>query len=143
MDSNMADSATLALPMDLIRPAIEAKVNEAVISALGGSKRLIEELVVQIMNRKVDENGKLSDYSSYNKHPWLSVVVRKIVEEAIQKSVTEYVATKTDEIRAAIDAEMRKSKSPLVQSLITSMADGMAKAVSERYRVSVAFSFKE
>jgi CO dehydrogenase/acetyl-CoA synthase beta subunit len=136
------ETATMQLPMDLIKPAIEAKVNAAVIEALGKTDHLIMRVVEQIMNQKVDNEGKHQSYDGYNKVSWLTWAVEDATKTAIKAAIQAHIATNTDKIKAAIDAEMRKSKSPLVQTLISSMAEGMAKAIEGNYRVNVEFSHR-
>jgi hypothetical protein len=137
----MADQqATMSLPMDLIKPAIEAKVNAAVMEAMGdrGMSLLIEKLVGEIMTRKVDDKGQVNTYSSYNTTPWLSWAVRSTVETTIRETIVKHISEHQEAIKDAIEAEMKKSKSPLVQSLVTSLAAGLAKTVSN-YSVHVEF----
>lgn len=134
------NQATMTLPMDLIKPAIEAKINAAVIEALNGTDRLIERVVCEIMNRRVDSEGKHNSYDSYNKEPWLVWAVQNAVDEAVKKAIADHIAEKTETIKAAMEAEMRKSKSPLVQALINGMAEGMAKVATDRYHIGVTFT---
>jgi hypothetical protein len=136
------ETATMQLPMDLIKPAIEAKVNAAVIEALGSMDHLIIRVVEQIMTQKVNHEGKHESYDSYNKVPWLTWAVEDATKTAIKKAIQEHISTNSDKIKAAIDTEMRKSKSPLVQSLVTAMAEGIAKATAEEYRIKVIFDSK-
>lgn len=137
----MADQqhATMSLPMDLIRPALEAKINGAVLEALGQTDKLIMAVVERIMSQKVSKDGKVENYEGYNVMPWLTWAVEDITKKAIQEAIKAHIAMNAEKIKAAIDAEMRKSKSPLVQSLITAMAEGLAKSVSNHYSVSVQF----
>jgi hypothetical protein len=135
----MAEQATMSLPLDLIRPAIEAKINAAVIEALGAQDKLIMKIVEQIMTQKVDEKGQVNNYSNYNTTPWLTWAAMDITRDAIKKAINEHIGANAEKIKAAIDAEMRKSKSPLVQSMITAMADGIAKAASSSYSIMVNF----
>jgi hypothetical protein len=124
--------------MDLIKPAIDAQVKATLLAALGGINPLIEKLVSEIMNHKVDSDGKPSRYNS--DVPWLTWAVNDIVQTAIKDAVKEHLAKHSEKIKAALDAEMRKSKSTLVQSLVTSMTTGIAEAMENNYRITVAFN---
>lgn len=138
--SDNANQATMTLPMDLIKPAIEAKVNAAVIEALNGTGALIERVVHQIMTQMVDSDGKVNSYSSNNKATWLTWAVQKAVEDAVKKAIADHIAEKSEAIKESIEAELRKSKSPLVQALINGMAEGMAKVATQRYNIAVTFA---
>lgn len=136
----MADQqATMSLPLDLIKPAIEAKINAAVIEALGQQDQLILKVVEQIMNQKVNNNGQKSNYSNDNTIPWLTWAVKDITEKAIIQAINDHIGKNSDKIKAAIEAEMRRSKSPLVQSMIVAMADGLASAAASKYGIKVTF----
>ncbi len=135
--------ATMSLPMDLIRPAIEAKINQAVIEALGSTDALIAKIAARIMNQKVNHQGNVSQYQSDNTTPWLTWAVNDITQKAIRDAITAHIGRNAEKIKAAIEAEMRKSKSPLVQRLVTSMAEGLASAAANSYRINVAFEVKE
>lgn len=135
-------TATMQLPMDLIKPAIEAKVNAAVIEALGKMDHLIIRVVEQIMTAKVDSEGKHNSYDSCNKTPWLTWAVEDATRSAIKKAIQDHVSVNQEAIKAAIEAEMRKSKSPLVQSFVAAMAKGMAETMSNEYRINVSFDKK-
>jgi hypothetical protein len=134
--------ATMSLPLDLIKPAIEAKINAAVIEALGAQEQLILKVVEQIMARQVGSDGKPPSYISGKTMPWLTWAVRDITEKAIVQAINDNIGKNAEKIKAAIDAEMRKSKSPLVQSMIVAMADGMATAAASRYGIKVIFDDK-
>jgi hypothetical protein len=133
------EQATMSLPLDLIKPAIEAKVNAAVIEALGAHDQLVMKLVEKIMNQKVSDNGSVSTYNGENTTPWLTWAVMDITKNAIKATINEQLAKNADGIKAAIEAEMRKSKSPLVQTLVSSMAKGIAEAASSKYHITVSF----
>jgi len=128
----------MTIPLDLIKPAIEAKVNAAVIEALGASDRLIIKLVEEIMTRKVDSNGCATGYNCNT--PWLTWATRKCVEEAIVKAIDAHLADNKPKIANAIEAQMKKSESPLVKSIVAAMAEGIAKVSTNNYRINVTFS---
>ncbi len=137
------EQATMSLPMDLIKPAIEAKISATIMEALGSQDAVISMIVEQIMRHKVNEKGEVSSYSSENKIPWLTWAVQDATRTAIKDAIKANIGVNQDKIAAAISAEMGRSKSPLVRSMVAAMADGLVKACAENYRVSVNFFDKD
>jgi hypothetical protein len=131
-------AATMQLPMDLIAPAIQAHVNAAVVDALKGSDALIIKLVSEICGQKVNGEGKPNGYNANT--PWLTWAVQSIVRDAVKESIKAHLGDNSARIKKAIEAEMKKSNSKLVQSLITGMAEGMANKLADRYSCKIEFS---
>jgi hypothetical protein len=129
--------ATMTLPLDLVKPAIDAQVEAAILKAMGSSDQLVAKIVESIMVMKVDSEGKTGGYRC--EIPWLTWAVNDIIKKAIQKAITEHLAKNAVQIENAITAEMKKNKSPLVQSLVSSMAVGMAKSLENSYKININF----
>ena len=75
MDTNNGN-VSLSISKELVNPIIQAKINEAIISALGGQDELIRKSVDAIMNTKVNDQGKVSSYSSDNKYTMLEIIAK-------------------------------------------------------------------
>jgi len=135
-------NATMQLPMDLIKPAIEAHVNAAVIEALKGHEILFEKLVQEICSRKVSDKGTVSEYAIYNTTPWITWAVRAIVEKAVRDGVIAYVSEKKDVIQNAVEAEMKKSGSKLVRAAASTMLDELTGMFTKDYGLHITFKDK-
>ena len=131
------EQATMSLPMDLVKPAIDAQVNAAVLKALGSVDGLIEKFVEKVAGQLVDSEGKSSSYR--DSKPWFTWAVEEMVKDALKKAMVEHLAKDKDKLTAAIEAEMRRSKSPLVRALIDGMAKGFAEKLASCYHVSISF----
>jgi hypothetical protein len=136
--ANDPQPAVMHLPMDLIAPAIQAHVNAAVVEALKGSDSLISKLVTEIMGQKVDSEGKASNYNANT--PWLTWAVQQIVRETVKMSIREHLAKNEPVIKKSIDAEMKKSNSKIVRSLVDGMATAMAEKFADSYRMNINFT---
>lgn len=132
-------TATMNLPMDLIAPAIEAHLNAAVVEALKGSDALIVKLVQEILQVKVNSEGKVSGSTHYDKTPWITWAVHDIVRAQVKESISIHLASYKEKIAKAIDAEMKRSNSRLVRSFVECSTEGLAKALSDNYRMKVTF----
>jgi len=90
----MPDQVEFKISESLIKPILEAKINAAIIEAMGGHERMIADMLTAYMGQKVDNDGKESGYSS-NK-PRLNWLVQKMIEEALKKAMTEFLQTKKE-----------------------------------------------
>jgi hypothetical protein len=64
--SHNSSLVNLSIPQEVTQPIVSAKIQEAVLAALGGADKIIEGVVHQICNTKVGKDGKVSSYSSEN-----------------------------------------------------------------------------
>lgn len=133
------EQAALSLPMELIKPAIDVHVKAAIAQALGKSDEIITKMVNSLMQQQVDSEGKPSSSSYGERQTWLDWAVGNAVRTVVNETLIKSIAEQEAKIREAIEAEMRKSKSPLIQTLISSMASGIAKTLESGYRIEVNF----
>jgi hypothetical protein len=134
----VTEVATFNLPLDLIKPAVDAQVHSAVVSALGSSDKLIGKLVESVLSQKVNSQG-VSGNGYGCDTPWLSWAVQQIIREAIQSAAKEVLAKDKQLIEDSITAEMRRSKSPMVRALVTAMVEGFADKFASAYRMEITF----
>jgi enolase len=97
------------------------------------------KVVNQILTMRVDYEGKKSTYDRDSDKTYLAWAVQDSVQKAVKEAIQTHIGMHAERIKIAIDAEMRKNKSPLVQNLINSMAEGIAKAAGNRYGITVVF----
>lgn len=134
----MADAPTFQIPKDVIEPIIQSHISAAVAVALQGHRPIVEQAVAHALNVKVDNDGKVSQYSSSNQVPWLQWVMGDCIRKAALAAVQEELAQQQDAIKKQIAAELRKVNSPLAKKLIESMAGAIADQRSLQYRLTVS-----
>lgn len=77
------EKSTIEIPNDIIQPIVEAKVQAAMIEALGGYERLVETAVAQVLNQKVDPtNGQPERYSNSQNPTWFKWAMNDCVKRA-------------------------------------------------------------
>lgn len=134
---------TFQIPRDVIEPIIQAHVASAVVAALGGGTKVVEDAVARILNEKVDRNGNPERYADLSNTTWIVHAMRRVLREAIIDTVNEEMPKHKEAIRALISKELRKSNSPLLKQFV----DGMTGALSDKnmlaYRMTVAFETAE
>ena len=138
MDTNNGN-VSLSISKELVNPIIQAKINEAVVSALGGQDELIRKSVDAIMNTKVNDQGKVSSYSSDNKYTMLEIIAKNKIEDALRKAVDSMLETNKDVLKDAMIKYLQTKKG--VEAFVSSM---LANAVNLKdAKMSVVFGEKE
>ena len=131
----MSESVNIAISDGLIRPIIESKIKTALINALGDEKSIIENMIDFYLSQKVDVNGKISNYSSDNKHTRIDILLNKLVEEAIKDAIIEWIADKQSEIKSSLKKYFQTGKGQ--KAMTESFADGLLASLGGKYSFSV------
>jgi len=132
---NNTDQVEIKVSPALIQPLIEAKVQAAIIQALGEEAHVVEQVVGAALTQKCTESGKRSEYSSDNKFTFLEAMCRSTIRQAAKDALCTFLATKQDLIRDELvrQLETKKMRSKLVGSIV----DGLAKATENKYRFTL------
>lgn len=126
---------------EIIKPIVEAKIKEAISSALGGPDAIVKEVVDRVLTQKVNSSGGVSSYSSDNKYTWMDVVVTKQIEEAVKKQIEEQIQNANGLIQKEVEKYLQSKKgSSEIASLLCA---SMAKSIGRLYTTTVKVQFKE
>lgn len=136
----MADP-TFQIPKDVIEPIIQAHVASAVTAALGDRSAIVQAAVGKVLNTKVDSDGVVNRYDSYNSVPWIQWVMNDCVKKAARAAIEEALQIQAPTIKAMIAKELANKKSPLVKKLIEALA-GTLEESSLKYRLNVTVEDK-
>ena len=137
MDGNVS----LTISKDIVQPIVESKVKEAILAALGGSEKVVELAINTVLHQKVDSEGKVSKYSSENKHSWMDIVITKTIQDVAREQVKEILAESSLEIMKALKKQL---KSDAGSSLIAAaMLDGFNKSFESKWESKVKVTFEK
>lgn len=134
----MENNVSLTISKEIVQPIVKAKIEEAILQAMGGGETLIKTVIESIFNRKVNSEGNVSTYSGDNKYNWLEVVVTNQIKIAVQDSVKDLLANRQNEIKAAITKQLSSKKG--IEAFAQALIEGTGK-ISERYQSSVEVKF--
>lgn len=134
------ESATMNLPMDLIKPAINAHVASAISTALGSSDKIVEKLIFEVMNRKVDERGNPDNYGRGK--PWIEWIAEDMVKQSIVDGLKEAMVARKPEIAELISKSLKDHKSDFHKRIISSAVDGLTESLASRYACTIEFKAK-
>ena len=138
----MSDSmASIQLGQDIIKPIIDAKINTAILEAMKGHEALIMGVVGQILDLKVDGEGKVSNYNSGSNTTFLAYLVKKIINSAAEQAIKEFIEAKQPEFKDAItkQLESKAGRDKFARALL----DGATHLAANRYRMNLNVEIKE
>lgn len=139
MENEVPNGNMVNLNVDqrLIAPIIQKQIQAAIVAGLSNGKGLLEMAVANALQAKVSHNGTVSSYSSDNKHEWLEVMARNVIQDAAKAALVEYFTVNKDAIKKAVVREITKAERK--GSLAKAFADAVEKAigVSLDYRLTV------
>lgn len=107
MDHN-SSLVNLTIPQNVTQPIVAAKIQEAVLAAMGGADKIVSTVVHEICNRKVNpKDGKVSGYSSDNTIPWMDYQVTGLLQSAINEELKKQTVDLTSPVRDALIKELQ------------------------------------
>jgi hypothetical protein len=135
----MAEQATVAIPQDVIRPIVEARIQAAIVESLGKTPQLIEAAVTAALNYKVNSDGKRSTYDNDNKFTVLESMTYRYLQAAASEALKEYLEGAKEQVKKRVIAELQKKQTSVAAALV----DGLAKAIDTAYGHSITIHLKE
>lgn len=122
MDHN-SSLVNLSIPKEVTQPIVAAKIQEAVLAALGGADKIVSTVVHTICNQKVDSSGKISSYSSDNKHNWLDIHVTNVIQDEVKKALIEQIRVSSQQIKDELIKQIstKKGASKIAEALLSSL----------------------
>lgn len=103
-------NVSLTISREIVNPIVNAKIQEAILAAMGGGDTLITKTVDYLFNQKVDSTGKVSSYSSENKFTWLEVTVTNQIRKAVEDATKEILLERQDALKSAIVRQLSSRK---------------------------------
>lgn len=132
----MSDQLEFKVSEGLVRPIIEAKINSAIIEAMGGHERMIVEMVTAFMNQKVDGEGKTGGYNSNKpRYEWLT---HKLLEDAVRKALQDYLDTKKEVLAREVQKFFSSKKG--TNLLVEAVANGVLSGLGKTWRTTITFN---
>lgn len=140
MSGHNTSLVNLSIPQEVTQPIVAAKIQEAVLAALGGSEKIIAGVIHQICNTKVDSNGQVNRYDSDNKHTWLDYHVTSIIQQEVKKELIEQIKVNAEGIKNELIKQLqtKKGASKIAEALLSSLNGTFASGW--RSNITVNFS---
>lgn len=144
MTDHNSSLVNLSIPKEVTQPIVAAKIQEAVLAALGGADRIVEGIVFQICNKQVDAGtGKEPQYSSDKKVSWMDYHVTSIIETAVHEELKRQLDAGAVQVKDALVKIMQSKQgaSKFADAILQSLT-GAFKGENIIPKVSIDFSVK-
>jgi len=133
----MEDKLEFKISPDLIMPIIKAKIETAIIKAMGGHKELIDSILEAYMSQKVSSEGKISSYSSDNKFTRIDFIMQQTLEVAVKDALKEFLANKQKEVAESISRYFASKKGS--SELIRAIEEGILDSLKSNWATKIQF----
>lgn len=132
-------NVSLTISKEIVTPIVKAKIEEAIIAAMGGTENLIALAVNEVLNKKVNIDGGTSNYSSENKYTWLEVNVTKVIKDSVKESMKEMLEVRKEDIKKEMMKQLSSKKG--LEGFVTGLLLGTHEA-SKSYRQTINVELK-
>lgn len=129
MSGHNSSLVNLSIPQEVTQPIVAAKIQEAVLAALGGADKIVEGIIHRICNEKVDpKTGKKPDYSSTPTVSWMDYQVTGIIEKAVAEELRKQLDAGAVPIKDALIKVMQSKagSSKLADAMLASLTDAFS-----------------
>lgn len=143
MDHN-SSLVNLSIPENVTKPIVAAKIQEAVLAALGGADKIVEGIIHRVCSEKVDpKDGKVSNYSSSNTMTWIDYHVTTIIEKAVNEELKKQLDAGALPIKDALIKVMQsKAGSSKIADAVLMGLTGTFNGENVFPKISIEFSKK-
>lgn len=113
----------------MAREAIAAKLTESMM----GADDMINKIVVAALTQKVNENGRVGQYSSENKTAFVEWVAQDLIREATKAVLKD----RTEKLRPALEKQIEKELTKNTKSIAASLTNAFIKQAAAGYGVVI------
>lgn len=130
----MAENMQFPIPNSVLEPYIKQAISTAITAALGDGAKLVEMAVQQALSQKVNSEGKVDSYSSYNTHQLVEVIARNKIQEIARDVVGQMAEGMRPKIKEAIEKQLKTKHTAIAQVLV----DSLISSLTSKWSVNVA-----
>lgn len=114
---------SLNIDKSMLTPVIEQQVKLLMTELLGGSEAIIDKVVKNALNAKVDSDGKFSPYSGSK--PFYEWLLTEELKKAVQELMAEEIKSRAGNIKKALKKyiQSQKGAEKLSSAMITAFSN--------------------
>lgn len=140
MDHN-SSLVNLSIPKEVTGPIVSAKIQEAVMAALGGADKIVQGVVHQICNTKVSpKDGRVSGYNSDNTIPWMDYHVTQMLQSSIEAELKRQVVEVAAPIKDELIKQLQTKKG--ASMMATAILEGVAGTFKDNWSSKFEVKFE-
>ena len=137
MDENMVK---LNIDKELVSTIMTKQIQAVIASSIGDPEEFITGVVKMALRQKVDENGKVSRYSSDNKCDFLDFLTADTVRKAAKELLEEWLIEKKDVLKEVLKKELDKKSTH--NKMIKAFVDTFEKSISYYWNFKADIKFE-
>ena len=132
---------SLTVDEAMVSSVLEKQIQAAIVAQLGNQDDLIAQAVKVALSQKVDRNGKVDQYDSYNKYDFLEVLASKSIRKAATDALHDWLEENSGKVR---DAVLEELNTPSRQrSIAVAYADAIESSLTCKWDMRCNIEFKE
>ena len=127
------------LSMELDKDSIEALLREQIqasvaVALAGSGEALVQQLVKETLDLKVDNDGKPS---SWGKDTFAGYLVKQMIREAAKEAITDWIGENKGRIRRAVRRQMERHPDNIADAIVDSLHRNLSGGINWRFQVSI------
>ena len=135
----MSENMQFPIPSSVLEPYIKQAVSTAITSALGDGVNLVEKAVQSALAVKVNSEGKIDKYESYNRHLLIEVLAQEKIRDVTKQIINEMAESMRPKIKDQIEKQLKTKHGKIAEALV----DGMISSLASTWAVKVVFDSEE
>jgi DNA gyrase/topoisomerase IV subunit B len=125
----------LNVDKDFLEEAVKQTVIVGIAESLNGKNEIVSQIVKSVLNVKVDDRGRISNYERENKYSLIEYYVRQLIEEQAKEAIIESMNESKDAIKAMIKKEILSKN--FQSNVVSDILNGMIENLTNSYRTTV------
>ena len=127
MENNMM---SLSISKEMLTPVIEQQVKAMMATILGGQEKIVDNVIKNILETKVDSDGRPTSYSSGRSYfEWL---LKDEITKAVKELIAEEMKSKVSNIKKAVKKQIQSESGATV--IADALLNGLNKTCESSWR---------
>ena len=120
----------LSINKDMLTPVIEEQVKAMMTTILGGQEQIVDKVIKNILETKVDRDGRPTSYSDGKTYfEWL---LKDEITKAVKELIAEEMKSKVSNIKKAIKKQIQSESGATV--IADALLNGLNKTCESSWR---------
>ena len=136
MENNMM---SLSISKEMLTPVIEQQVKAMMATILGGQEKIVDNVIKNILETKVDSDGRPTSYSSGRTYfEWL---LKDEITKAVKELIAEEMKSKVSNIKKAVKKQIQSESGATV--IADALLNGLNKTCESSWRSTFKIELKQ
>jgi dsDNA-binding SOS-regulon protein len=136
-----SEMVSLQINEDMVKPILEKQIQAAIVANIGDPEKLIQKVVATALSQKVNKEGKIDQYDSYNTYDYLEVLTGQAIRKAAKEALGEWLAENQELLKIAVTKELNKPAR--LKSIVGAFADAAENSFKCDWQFNCDVTFSE